>query len=86
VGVDAVHCEGCATAVAGVEVFEVTLERLLFGKFALATVRVLLDAADNRVDSDQDGEDSGQAALHHDENDTSDGLGGLGDVELLDED
>ena len=48
-------------------------------------VRVHLAAGDNGVPRDQDGHDAGQRGLHGDEHDAGDGLGRLGDAELLDE-
>ena len=47
---------------------------------------VLLAARYNRVNGDQDGQETRQSGLYCDEDDAGDGLGGLGDAKLLDED
>lgn len=58
----------------------------LTGFLPALSVGVCAEADDYRVDGDEDREDAGEAALHGDEDDAGDGLGGLRDAELLDED
>lgn len=47
---------------------------------------VLAAAGNDSVDGDEDSEDGSKGGLHDDEDDTGDGLGGLGETKFLNED